>query len=110
MTTNANNQLCAVCGGELQATTITHEEKRDSHIYLFQNVPAKVCTACGEIWIDEEVLQQIARLPERGVPKSADGLYRSAGSWKETVDGPPDAPGGPMCEISLMGRGSQRGG
>lgn len=68
MTTNANNQLCAVCGGELKVTTITHEEKRGSDIYLFQNVPAKVCTACGEIWIDEEVLQQIDRLIETGVP------------------------------------------
>ena len=37
-------------------------------IYLFQNVPAKVCTACGEIWIDEEVLQQIDKLIEYGVP------------------------------------------
>ena len=68
MTTQSNNQLCAVCGGELQATTITHEEKRDSQRYLFQNVPAKVCTACGEIWIDEEVLQQIDKLIEYGVP------------------------------------------
>ena len=68
MTTTFNNQLCAVCGGELQATTITHEEKRDSQIYLFQNVPAKVCTACGEISIDEEVLQQIDKLIEYGVP------------------------------------------
>ena len=68
MTTKSNNQLCAVCGGELKATTITHEEKRDSNIYLFQNVPAKVCTACGEIWIDEEVLQQIDQLIETGVP------------------------------------------
>ena len=68
MTTKANHQRCAVCGGELQATTITHEEKRDSNICLFQNVPAKVCTACGEIWIDEEVLQQIDQLIETGVP------------------------------------------
>jgi YgiT-type zinc finger domain-containing protein len=68
MTTTSNNQRCAVCGGELQATTITHEEKRDSQIYLFQNVPAKVCTACGEIWIDEEVLQQIDKLIEYGAP------------------------------------------
>jgi YgiT-type zinc finger domain-containing protein len=68
MTTKANNQLCAVCGGELQATTITHEEKRDSNIYLFQNVLAKVCVACGEIWIDEEVLQEIDKLIENGVP------------------------------------------
>jgi YgiT-type zinc finger domain-containing protein len=68
MTTKATKQRCAVCGGELQATTITHEEKRDSNIYLFQNVPAKVCTACGEIWIDEEVMQQIDKLIESGVP------------------------------------------
>jgi YgiT-type zinc finger domain-containing protein len=68
MTTKTNNPHCAVCGGELQATTITHEEKRDSQIYLFQNVPAKVCTACGEIWIDEEVLQEIDKLIETGVP------------------------------------------
>jgi YgiT-type zinc finger domain-containing protein len=69
MTTKANKPRCAVCGGELQATTITHEEKRDSQIYLFQNVPAKVCTACGEIWIDEEVLQEIDKLIEYGVPE-----------------------------------------
>ena len=61
-------QPCAVCGGALKATTITHEEKRDSNIYLFQNVPANVCTACGEIWIDEEVLQEIDKLIESGVP------------------------------------------
>ena len=53
MTTQANKQRCAVCGGELQATTITH---------------AKVCAACGEIWIDEEVMQQIDKLIESGVP------------------------------------------
>ena len=68
MTIKANNQCCAVCGGALKATTITHEEKRGSHIYLFQNVPYKVCTACGEIWIDEEVMQQIDQLIETGVP------------------------------------------
>ncbi len=68
MTTTSHNQLCAVCGGELKATTITHEVKRGSDMYLFQNVPAKVCTACGELWIDEDVLQQIDRLLETGVP------------------------------------------
>ena len=68
MTTKSHNQLCAVCGGELKATTITHEVKRGSDIYLFQNVPANVCTACGELWIDEDVLQQIDRLIETGVP------------------------------------------
>jgi YgiT-type zinc finger domain-containing protein len=62
MTTNPKNQRCAVCGGELQATTITHEEKRGIHLSLFQNVPAKVCATCGEIWIDEETLRELDRL------------------------------------------------
>jgi len=68
MTTKSHNQLCAVCGGELEATTITHEVKRGTHMYLFQHVPAQVCMACREIWIDEEVLQVIDRLIESGVP------------------------------------------
>ena len=68
MPTTSNNQRCVVCGSELQATTITHEEKRDSQRSLFHNVPAKVCTVCGKMRIDEEVLQQIDKLIEYGVP------------------------------------------
>jgi YgiT-type zinc finger domain-containing protein len=68
MTTNPNNQRCAVCGGESTATTITHEEKRSRHTYLFPNVPAAVCSACGEMWVDEAVLQQIDRIIATGVP------------------------------------------
>jgi YgiT-type zinc finger domain-containing protein len=59
---------CAVCEGTLRTTTITHEERRGDNIYLFQNVPAKVCDACGELWIDEEVLREIDRLITNGVP------------------------------------------
>ena len=59
--------LCTVCSGELRETTITHEERRGEHLYLFHNVPAKICTACGELWIDEEVLQVIDRLITEGV-------------------------------------------
>jgi YgiT-type zinc finger domain-containing protein len=68
MTSPSNTQLCVLCGGTLEATTITHEVKRGTHIYLFQNVPAKICSACRDIWIDDEVLEQIDRLIESGVP------------------------------------------
>jgi YgiT-type zinc finger domain-containing protein len=61
-------QPCAVCGGELKPATITHEEHRGNQLYLFQNVPAQVCTMCGEIWIDEVVLQEIDHLIESGEP------------------------------------------
>lgn len=59
---------CAVCGGELRNTAITHEEKRGTKLYLFQNVPAQVCSACGEIWIEEAALQEIDRLIRKGEP------------------------------------------
>lgn len=59
---------CTVCGGELRATTITHEERRGNNLYLFQNVPGQVCTACGEIWIEEATLQEIDRLIREGEP------------------------------------------
>lgn len=61
-------ERCAVCGGRLQRTTITHEERRGTNLYLFQNVPAQVCTACGEIWIEEATLHEIDRLIREGEP------------------------------------------
>ena len=61
-------QLCAICGGGLKKTTITHEEKRAGKLCLFQHVPAHVCQTCGEVWIDERTLQEIDRLIEKGEP------------------------------------------
>jgi len=61
-------ERCAVCGGELRVTTITHEERRGNNLYLFQNVPAQVCTACGDVWIEETTLQEIDRLIREGEP------------------------------------------
>jgi YgiT-type zinc finger domain-containing protein len=66
--TEQHTARCAVCGGTLRATTITHEERRGDDFYLFQNVPAKACDTCGELWIDEEVLQEVDRLITKGVP------------------------------------------
>jgi len=60
--------LCAICGGQLRKTVITHEEKRGGKLYLFRKVPAKVCGACGEIWIAGETLAEISRLIREGEP------------------------------------------
>ena len=59
---------CAVCGGELRTTTITHQERRGNNLYLFQNVPAQICTACGEVWTEEATFQEIDRLIREGEP------------------------------------------
>ena len=67
-TTREKRERCAVCGGTLRDTTITHEERRGLKVYLFQNVPAQVCEACGDIWIEEMTLQEIDRLIDQGEP------------------------------------------
>ncbi len=66
--TKRSKERCAVCSYKLQQTTITHEEWRGANLYLFQNVPAQVCTACGEVWIEEKTLQEIDRLIREGEP------------------------------------------
>lgn len=59
---------CAVCGGRLRPGSITHEERRRSRLYLFQHVPAQVCTVCEEVWIDETILRKVDRLLREGEP------------------------------------------
>jgi YgiT-type zinc finger domain-containing protein len=64
----SKNERCAVCGGEVHAATITHEEKRAGQIYLFEHVPVQVCSACAEIWIADSTLRQIDQLIHEGTP------------------------------------------
>jgi YgiT-type zinc finger domain-containing protein len=45
---------------------ITHEEKRGSKIYVFENVPVQRCGSCGEIWIEEKTLKEIECLAKKG--------------------------------------------
>ena len=68
MSTKFEEGGCAACGGKLSDTTITHEERRGDKLWLFQNVPARVCGRCGEVWIEERVLRDIDRLIEHGRP------------------------------------------
>jgi YgiT-type zinc finger domain-containing protein len=62
------NTTCPVCGGTLAATAITHEERRGDKLYLFQHVPARICERCGEVWIEETVLEEMDRLIACGRP------------------------------------------
>ena len=57
-----------ISGGGPRSTTITHEERCGDQLYLFQNLPAQVCTRGGEIWIEEKTLQEIDLLIREGEP------------------------------------------
>ena len=66
--TRRARERCAACGGSLRVTTVTHEERRRTRLYLFRHVPAQVCTVCDEVWMDEAILQQVDRLRREGAP------------------------------------------
>ncbi len=66
--TRHTKDRCAVCGGRLRSTTITHAERRRARLSLFQHVPAQVCTVCEELWIDEATLREVDRLLREGEP------------------------------------------
>lgn len=59
---------CAVCGGNLRRKAITHEAWRKAHLRLVRNVPAQVCTRCGEVWLKETTLRAVDRLLRTGQP------------------------------------------
>ena len=68
MPSKSPKEACAACGGKLTATTISHEDRRGDKFYIFDHVPAQVCDRCGEVWIEEKMLQEIDRLIAQGRP------------------------------------------
>lgn len=62
---------CAFCGGKLEKRIVTfsHEEN-DKHL-LVENVPAVVCTTCGEKTYSPEVTDELLRFAKEDVkPKT----------------------------------------
>lgn len=88
MTTALHKLLCMICGEELREDTITHEERREDNLYLFHNVPVRICNACGQVWIDEEVLQGIDLLIVDALKRKVETLifdFPRAQAWKQLI-------------------------
>jgi len=48
---------CYFCKGRLTQKTITHVYSWGEKFFLFEDVPAEVCTQCGETYFSPEVLE-----------------------------------------------------
>jgi YgiT-type zinc finger domain-containing protein len=46
---------CPLCGGEKQLGTTTFAVDLKSGVVVVREVPAFVCTKCGDVWIDDPV-------------------------------------------------------
>ena len=51
---------CTECGGEFRRKTITYDQPwGDEELYIFEKVPALVCSQCGAVYLDGKISQAI---------------------------------------------------
>ena len=58
---------CPLCGGELEGRVITHPQSYQGKVYILENVPAEVCSQCGEVLLRPKVLEKMQQLVWSGV-------------------------------------------
>lgn len=59
---------CPLCGGTKEPGTTTFAVDTGSNVVVVRDVPATVCSLCGEEWIDDavaEMLEQIVQDAKR---------------------------------------------
>lgn len=62
------------CPGQYESRRIVHTVHRGTGIFVFEHVPADVCSACGDTLLAPETIQHLEALlctkgkPERVVP------------------------------------------
>ncbi len=61
---------CPLCSGVLEDQTVTHEGRdAEGHLYAFENVPARVCDQCGEIWLPATTVELLDKAMTQAKPK-----------------------------------------
>jgi len=53
---------CALCKGATEGQFIRYVQEFEGRLVIIENVPAEVCTQCGEKFIAPEVAKKIQRL------------------------------------------------
>jgi YgiT-type zinc finger domain-containing protein len=62
------------CPGRYEEKTIVHTVSHDGDVFVFENVPAEVCSVCGDTLLKPGTVQHIEDLlskeckPERMIP------------------------------------------
>ena len=52
---------CLFCGGKVEQKVITFSYEEDDNYLLVENVPASVCTKCGEKMYSPEVTDELLK-------------------------------------------------
>ena len=56
---------CFICSGKVEKGTTTFVLDLKSSLIVIRNVPALVCTQCGEEWIEDYTAIELEQITER---------------------------------------------
>ena len=62
---------CPLCGGEKQPGTTTFAVDLKFGVVVVRDVPALVCTTCGDAWIDDPIAAKLEGVVEDARRKQA---------------------------------------
>ncbi|QSA96793.1 type II toxin-antitoxin system MqsA family antitoxin [Methylococcus sp. EFPC2] len=67
-------ECCPLCGGDKEFGKTTFAVDLGFGVVVVRNVPAQVCSLCGEDWIDDPVAERLEVIVEhaRGVHAAVD--------------------------------------
>lgn len=57
-----NEDICAICGGKKNSSTTSFTVDYNLGIVVVREVPAKICTQCGEEWIADDVALKLEEI------------------------------------------------
>lgn len=67
------------CPGEYEEKMIVHVVTRDGEIYVFDHVPAEVCSVCGDTLLKPETIRTLERrMKEKKQPARFAPVYEFA--------------------------------
>ena len=56
---------CPFCKGRIEQRRIEHVHRWKGELYLLKNVPAEVCTQCGEVFFGPDALKAMDRVVDK---------------------------------------------
>ena len=66
-----NKNSCSVCGAKLKKEKITYTQEINGKVYIVEDVPALVCSECGEQYLEPDTVDIIQEAIEKGkAPKT----------------------------------------
>jgi len=61
---SSTNDICPLCGGHKKQGTTTFTVDVEDTLVVVRNVPATLCSLCGNEWLSDEVAADIERIVE----------------------------------------------